>query len=104
MPIHSRKAMRMVPQFHPAPVVWILQIQYVLPNPIAARGYAGWKPETFPVVGWLFDGDVHAMVSYRGEVQQLEPVLEDLRDRALARAAEQHLSNSGSINYTLAPA
>lgn len=106
----------MVTQFVPAPTPWILQIKYVVPT--YARGYDGWKPETYPVIGWEYEpadydvppgaqpveAELEAWISYKGTPTPVVVVLESLKAAALVRAREQNLSDPGSIDYTLVPA
>lgn len=99
----------MVTQFVPAPIAWELKVRYELPA--WARGYDGWKPQAFPVIGWEYDTDespaLEAWVSYKGEPTPVPEVLRTLKAEATVRLAQQRLSPlSGefSISYELAPA
>jgi hypothetical protein len=106
----------MTAQFVPAPIPWMLRIEYVLPA--GARNSDGWKPANFPVIGWEYspsdydvppgatpvEAELEAWVSYKGTPTPIVVVLDSLRDAAFARAHRQGLSDSGSINYTLVPA
>jgi hypothetical protein len=103
-------------QFVPAPIPWILRIEYVLP--VRDRGYDGWEATNFPVIGWEYsptdydvppstapvEAELEAWISYKGTPTPMVVVLKALQAEALTRAHRQGLSDSGSINYTLVPA
>jgi hypothetical protein len=106
----------MIAQFVPAPIPWVLRIEYVLP--VRDRGFDGWESVNFPVIGWEYEptdydvppggtpgeAELEAWISYKGTPTPMVVVLASLKDAALARAHRQGLSDAGSINYTLVPA